>query len=160
MWCLWDPGQSSIKEWSGQWEDFSPLPHAHAFIFHSSAMDSWAAGRGCPHPAPSSFLKVHVYASFQTFHQTPASYWAHPNYLRGVSLNHKPLALAVNFIQQLELGKERTLEVWAGFEKFWSRSASILLAWRPNPPWQPVLISRDSLQSPLPSHRHTHTPLL
>ena len=36
--------------------------------------------------------------------------------------------LIVNIIKELELGREETLEIWAGFEMLWSKSVTTLLA--------------------------------
>lgn len=43
----------------------------------------------------------------------------------------------VNIIKELELGREETLEVWAGFEMLWSKSITTLLA-----PGGPIYIDR------------------
>lgn len=91
---------------------------------------------------------------FWTLHLVSTSYWVHPYYLCSVLTITGHWNLIVNFFQELELGSEGFFEVWADFEKFRSRSATILLAWRLNQYWLTVLWSEDTAYR-VPYYPHT-----
>ena len=92
---------------------------------------------------PSSLFFPQTACQFWTLHLISASYWACPNYSYSVFAITGHWLLIVNIIKELELGREGIFDMWAGFEKFWSRSVTILLAWRPNLHWLAVLWSQE-----------------